>query len=225
MSPSRIRAIREALGLTQQEAGRLLGGGARAFRNYEDGTRVPRAATINLLRVLEVHPDALRILRGDESAPVSSSLPSPFQVNGEHLASLTATAFTTLLGALLHAEAQANRLPLDGIHVASNITAPDGGEDGRISWQDGPERTRFLPSRLCQFQLKTGRISPSLAAEDVLTNEAEVKPMVRSALERGGHYIMLCAHTYTQQQVEARQHAIRDALAVRGKSPDVPRRC
>ena len=55
IAPSRIRAIREALGLTQQEAGRLLGGGPQAFRKYEDGLRVPRVAGINLLRVLEVH--------------------------------------------------------------------------------------------------------------------------------------------------------------------------
>ena len=36
--------------------------------------------------------------------------------------------------------------------------------------------------------------------------------MVRSALEAGGHYIMLCAHPYTQQQIEAREKRIRAAL-------------
>ena len=215
-SPSRIRAIRETLGLTQREAGRLLGGGVRAFEKYEDGTRTPRVATINLLRVLEAHPDALRILLGDESPRASSGLPSPFRVNGEHLGSLTAAAFAALLRRLLHAEAQASGLPLDGIHVASNINAPDGGEDGRISWRDGPSHTPFLPSRLCQFQLKTGSIEPAAAARDVLTSGGDVKPMVRSVLEGDGYYIMLSARTYTQQQVEARERAIRDALATAG---------
>ena len=216
IAPDRIRAIREDLGLTQEEAGRLLGGGPRAFTKYEAGILEPRAAAINLLRVLEVHPDALWILRGDESPPVGSSLPSPFEVNGEHLASLTAPAFVTLLGRLLHAEAQANGLPLHGIHVASNIHAPDGGEDGRISWRDRPGHTRFLPSRFCQFQLKAGQISPALAATDVLTRQGEVKPMVRSALEQGGHYIMLCSHRYTERLVKERRRAISGVLTTAG---------
>ena len=216
LTPDRIRAIREGLGLTQEEAGRLLGGGPRAFTKYEAGSLKPRAAAINVLRVLEVYPDALWILRGDGSPAVGSSLPSPFEVEGEHLASLAAPALAALLGRLLHAEAQANGLPRDGIHVASNIHAPDGGEDGRISWRDGPGRTRWLPSRFCQFQLKAGQMPPHRAAQDILTRNGEVKPMVRSALEQGGHYIMLCSHCYTQRAVEARRRAISLALTTAG---------
>ena len=37
ISPDEIRAIREGLGLTQVEAGELLGGGPRAFTKYEAG--------------------------------------------------------------------------------------------------------------------------------------------------------------------------------------------
>ena len=37
MTPDRIRAIRERLRLTQEEAGALLGGGPRAFTKYESG--------------------------------------------------------------------------------------------------------------------------------------------------------------------------------------------
>ena len=134
MTPDRIRAIRERLGFTQEEAGALLGGGPRAFTKYESGSIRPRVAAISLLRVLEAHPEAVWVLRGDEAPPAVSRAPSPFEVQGEDLEGLRPEQLHKLLRRLLSVEAQANGIPLDGIHVSSKIAAPDGGEDGRISW-------------------------------------------------------------------------------------------
>lgn len=36
--------------------------------------------------------------------------------------------------------------------------------------------------------------------------------MVRSVLERGGHYVLLCAHPYARQAIERRRRAIHEAL-------------
>ena len=217
MTPDRIRAIRERLGLTQEEAGALLGGGPRAFTKYESGSMRPRAAAISLLRVLEAHPEAVWVLRGDEAPPAVSRAPSPFEVQGEDLEGLRPEQLHELLRRLLSVEAQVNSIPLDGIHVSSNIAAPDGGEDGRISWQDGPERTEFLPSRLNQFQLKAGGIKPAQAGREVLAR-GNVKPMVRSVFEQDGHYIMLCARGYTRPEIDNREQAIRKALREAGLS-------
>ena len=217
MTPDRIRAIREWLGLTQEEAGALLGGGPRAFTKYESGSMRPRAAAISLLRVLEAHPEAVWVLRGDEAPPARSRAPSPFEVQGKDLEGLRPEQLHDLLRRLLSVEAQATGIPLDGIRVSSNIAAPDGGEDGRISWQDGRERTEFLPSRLCQFQLKAGKIAPAKAGREVVAR-GEVKPMVRSVLEQDGHYIMLCTHPYPTQGIEKREQAIRKALREAGLS-------
>ena len=192
MTPDRIRAIRKRLGLTQEDAGALLGGGPRAFTKYESGSMRPRTAASNLLRVLEAHPEVMWVLRGDDPPPAVSRAPSPFEVQGKDLEGLRPEQLHELLRRLLSVEAQANGIPSDGIHVSSNTAAPDGGEDGRISWQGGPESTGFLPSRLCQFQLKAGRIGPAQAGREVLAR-GEVKPMVRSVLEQDGHYILLCA--------------------------------
>ena len=222
MTPARIRAIRERLDLTQEEAGMLLGGGARAFTKYESGTMRPRAAAISLLRVLEAHPEAAWVLRGDDAPPPRPQAPSPFDVQGEDLAGLRPDELHDLLRRLLSVEAQANGIPLDGIHVSSNIAAADGGEDGRIAWEDGPERTDFLPSRLCQFQLKAGEITPSRAGREVVAR-GRVKPMVRAVLEDGGHYVLLCTHGYTRQEIERRKNRIHAALADAGLS-GVPER-
>ena len=212
LEPDEIRAIREGLGLSQVEAGELLGGGPRAFTKYEAGAIRPRASVVRLLRVLEANPDALPSLTGKSLPSASAGEALPLEVTGEHVTLLTERTFPALLRRLLSAEAQAHGLPEYGIHVAGSITTPDGGEDGRITWIEGPPRTPFLPSRLCLFQVKAGKIAPGAAALEVVGRNGDVKPMVRSALEAGGHYLLLCAHPYTYQQIEARKNRIREAI-------------
>ncbi len=216
LTPDHIREIRKGLGLTQEDASRLLGCGPRVFSKYESGNLKPCAAVVNLLRVLDEIPGATRILRGEEVHLAASTMPAPFEVNADNIASLKPSSFSDLLRRLLHAEAQQHGIPEVGIHVASTLNAPDGGEDGRISWRGEPNHTRFLPFRLCQFQLKTSNIRPARAGKEVVTNGGEVKPMVRSVLEQGGHYIMLCAHPYNRQQIEERQRKICSALMEAG---------
>ena len=61
--PSDVRRIRKKLGLNQQAAGQLLGGGPSAFNKYEKGQVLPSKAISNLLRVLEAVPGGLELLR------------------------------------------------------------------------------------------------------------------------------------------------------------------
>ena len=146
----------------------------------------------------------------------------PFQVTGKHIAALSPRKFMVLMRRLLDGEAWSGNLPMDGIHVAANVTAADGGEDSRIEWQNGPDRTKFLPSRIAQFQLKAGPISPAQAGADVVTPTGEVKSMVRDALEKGGTYIMACGHSYENKLVKARAESIRKALAKAGLKVPAP---
>jgi HTH-type transcriptional regulator/antitoxin MqsA len=54
-----IRLIRKKLGLTQIEAGKLVGVGKVAFSRYERGeTRVPEPL-VKLLRLVDRHPELL----------------------------------------------------------------------------------------------------------------------------------------------------------------------
>ena len=68
LAPDDIRTIREGLGLTQREAGELLGGGSKAFAKYEAGEMTPSTACNNLLRVLRANPSALNTLRPERAA-------------------------------------------------------------------------------------------------------------------------------------------------------------
>ena len=213
IAPEEVRAIREGLGLTQAEAGELLGGGPRAFTKYEAGTVKPAAAVVTLLRLLEHDPATLRSLQASKSLPMTpmQERASPSQVNGEDVARLREDQWPQLLRRLLHAEAHAYRLPRDGIHVAGDVNAPDGGEDGRIEWQGGNECTAFLPCRINQFQLKSGSVTPATAGSDVLQG-GRLKPQIRDVLEARGHYRMLCGHRYTKKAVLSRERSIREAI-------------
>ena len=206
IAPEEIRSIRERLNLTQAEAGEFIGGGPRAFTKYEAGTVKPAASVINLLRVLDAHPNALAALERSPRRRAVAHRPLPFEISGEDIERLTESDMHELLRRLLRAEALANELPLDGIHVSSATSNPDGGEDGRIEWNGGRARTPYLPGRLCQFQAKAGNIGPTKAAKEAS------KPMVQQVLRSGGHYIVLCAKRYVRRLIETREAAIRDAV-------------
>jgi DNA-binding transcriptional regulator YiaG len=49
LTPLIIRAIREACGLSQQEAARVFGGGPKAFEKYESGEVSPSSSMTRLL--------------------------------------------------------------------------------------------------------------------------------------------------------------------------------
>ena len=69
--PEEVRRIRRKLGLSQREAGLVIGGGPTAFQKYEAGDIMMSHAISSALRLLDAHPDALAILiehRAEQSA-------------------------------------------------------------------------------------------------------------------------------------------------------------
>ena len=63
-----IRRIRRKLGLSQAQASMLTGGGPNAFSRYELGKAKPLPAVLNLLRLLDRHPELLRELPAPSKA-------------------------------------------------------------------------------------------------------------------------------------------------------------
>lgn len=61
LRPEEIRHIRkDILKLTQEEAGRIFGGGKNGFSRYERGETKPMPAVSNLLKMFERHPEDLK---------------------------------------------------------------------------------------------------------------------------------------------------------------------
>lgn len=60
---ARVRSVRKSLGLTQEEAGVIIGGGKRAFQKYESGANPPSDAAVGLIELLARHPEEVETLR------------------------------------------------------------------------------------------------------------------------------------------------------------------
>lgn len=58
-----VRRVRKRLGLTQEEAGRIIGGGRRAFQKYESGAVPPSDAAVGLIELLGRHPEEIDFLK------------------------------------------------------------------------------------------------------------------------------------------------------------------
>ena len=63
VDPVFIASIRKKLNLDQREAAELFGGGVNAFSRYENGRTKPPLALVQLLRLLDRHPDLLNEVR------------------------------------------------------------------------------------------------------------------------------------------------------------------
>lgn len=64
-----VRSVRKKLGLTQEEAGVIIGGGKRAFQKYESGRTPPSDAAVGLIELLARHPEEVATLRSFRMAP------------------------------------------------------------------------------------------------------------------------------------------------------------
>ncbi len=63
LAPADVKRIRAKIGLTQQQAGAIIGGGPNAFQKYESGEVTVSKGISNLLRVLERHPEEIEELK------------------------------------------------------------------------------------------------------------------------------------------------------------------
>lgn len=63
VDPAFIAGVRKKLALDQREAAELFGGGINAFSRYENGKTKPPLALVQLLKVLDRHPELLEEIR------------------------------------------------------------------------------------------------------------------------------------------------------------------
>ena len=63
VDPTFIVSVRKKLRLDQKEAGEIFGGGVNAFSRYETGRTKPPLSLVQLLKLLDRHPDLLDELR------------------------------------------------------------------------------------------------------------------------------------------------------------------
>lgn len=63
LDPDEVRRIRRKLGISQTEAGQMIGGGPRAFQKYESGDLLTSRAISSALALLDHDPKGLAVLK------------------------------------------------------------------------------------------------------------------------------------------------------------------
>ncbi|XLY90496.1 type II toxin-antitoxin system MqsA family antitoxin (plasmid) [Ectopseudomonas mendocina] len=69
VDPGFIAAVRKKLALDQREAAEIFGGGVNAFSRYENGKTKPALALVQLLKVLNRHPELLSEIMPERPRP------------------------------------------------------------------------------------------------------------------------------------------------------------
>jgi hypothetical protein len=135
-------------------------------------------------------------------------------VENKHIELLDDNGLVRLLKRLLHLEAEAHEVPRESVFVPLDGNTADGGEDGRIEWESGPEQLPHAPRRLTVFQVKAQKTPPGKCKKEILTkNQDAVQPQVAAALEADGCYTLFVHESLNARQIRSRIGAFREALA------------
>jgi hypothetical protein len=124
---------------------------------------------------------------------------SLFDVEKRHIEQLDSDKLIKVLRKLLNLEANKFAIPQSAANVYLNINDPDGGEDGRIKWENGPQKTVWIPNRFTIFQSKAQTLSPEDCKKEILNSKKKIKSKVGSSRCRRFIHIFLLQGIYRQK--------------------------
>jgi len=147
-----------------------------------------------------------------------------FEAEPDYVATLDSSQLVKLMKRLLLAEARLTGIPLRAASVPLQITVPDGGEDGSISWTGGADSTPYIPARFTILQSKAQDLTETRVKNEVLAKPRKGKPpalndAVAQVLANSGAYIVFCRQPMTGAKRKTLQKAIRDSIKSVGANP------
>ena len=139
------------------------------------------------------------------------------KVEPEHIARLNPQQLVDLLLRLLNLEAVKYGLPLSDINIPLNINSPDGGEDGRVKWEENNTdwvlNRDWIPNKYTVFQCKAKDLGKKESGDEILNSAKDsIKPKVKEVFDANGAYILFCNHPYVQNEIDVRINSIRENL-------------
>jgi hypothetical protein len=141
-----------------------------------------------------------------------------FEVTYKDIERLDSLQLTDLLRRLLCLECQAHGIFSSAVAVSLKICEPDGGEDGRVQWDGGVDRTDRIPFRNTLFQSKAKPMARKECEKEVLSKGQEgVKPKIDEVLNAGGVYVLFCNRAFKDKK--SREEGLRAGLKI-GRRPD-----
>lgn len=78
-----VKTVRKSVNLSQEEAGRIIGGGRRGFQKYESGKTPPSVAAVGLIELLRRRPQDIAVLRSlHDPSPKTPARPTKQHMGG-----------------------------------------------------------------------------------------------------------------------------------------------
>ena len=147
-----------------------------------------------------------------------------FDAEPDYIATLDSSQLVKLMKRVLLAEARLTDIPLRAASVPLQITVPDGGEDGSISWIGGADSTPYIPARLTILQSKAQDLTEARVKKEVLAKPRKGKPpslnnAVADVLSNSGAYVIFCRQSMTGPKRKKLQKAICDSIKSVGANP------
>lgn len=142
------------------------------------------------------------------------------QIEIEHIERLNDVQLTKLLHSLLQIELRKNGI--DGTaFVPFNITTGDGGDDGRVQWINGKEKTNWLKNRFCLFQNKATPLGPTACYEEILkpkenNKPRQLKPRIEELVSANGCYVLFTNKNLNTELKQERIDKFREAIKEAG---------
>ena len=143
-----------------------------------------------------------------------------FETTPDQIRRLDPQQLVTLLRQLIQAELAKHSIPLRSGTAPAQLTIPDGGDDGRVTWTGGPDKTDWLPDRFTIFQCKKGDPGPAgLKAEtqSKSSKSSDGTPILSEAmtqvLRHRGAYVVATAAPVVGTNVDHRIEAIKAGIS------------
>jgi hypothetical protein len=137
---------------------------------------------------------------------------SAFEITKELVAHLADEPLRELLDRLITTEARKTGVPVSGIVVGGNQTAPDGGVDASVSWLDSPDPSDRLPRRKIYYQCKAQAMGPAEIGRE-MRPKGILRPIFAELAYSDGAYIIFSTDDVGTKGVDARITRMHDELA------------
>ena len=143
---------------------------------------------------------------------IQYSAVGPFTVTSEDVQKCSPKQAVELLKRLMQLECVSFGIPQNNFHISSNLSAPDGGQDGIIKWNEGPEQTNFFPKKYNVFQVKAKKVSPNECQKEI----SNFNPAVQNMIKNKGAYILFSTYPVAGIHLQKREKAMQELIEKAG---------
>ena len=145
-----------------------------------------------------------------------------FTVKAEDIQKCSPQQAVELLRRLMLSECDYYGIPRNSVHISSNVSAKDGGQDGLAEWMQRPIQTNYFPCRYNCFQVKASSLSPSKIIKEISDNQnpGKLNKAVQCVIKNKGAYILCSTHGVAGVKVQDIESTIKKEIQAKADNLD-----